>query len=908
MILEGNERGFGAELARHLLNPRDNDHVSVHAVEGFIASDLAGAFAESEAIAQGTQCQKYLFSLSLNPPPGAKVTVEEFEDAIARIEAKLGLAGQPRAIVFHEKHGRRHAHCVWSRIDAGRMRAINMAHSKRKLMDVSISLYRDHGWSMPEGFLDHARRDPLNYSRVEAGQTKRTGHDPKAVKALLKGCWEQADSRAAFAAALWAEGYCLARGDRRGFVAVDADGKVWSLSRWCDLKPKELRDRLGEPDDSLPSAEEAVTLFEGLPATSRKSTIVPASQRFEESRRELVEIQRRERDTLIAVQEKRLAAESLARTACLPRGLRAAWAKLNGRYDRLIDELAREAAAGAARDRQERQALIERHLEARRALERRRTAPGIGKALDEIFIAAVRPDARQRLVLPKNDAHFTRAQLIERPNLILAHLSRKKASFSELDIKRALAGFIDNPLVLRPAIDKALVARELIRLESGAFTTRDYWDAEQKLEADAEAMVASGGLAVAAHHVERSIRDQDDRLADRFGGSLSDEQRAALRRVLGGEQLSCVVGLAGSGKSTMLETAREAWTRQGIRVHGAALSGKAAEGLRNASGIESRTLASLETSWDNGYAPIARGDILVIDEAGMVGTRQMMRIAGKLRQIGAKLVLIGDPGQLQPIEAGTPFRNLIERHGAARLTEIHRQKEAWQRHASRDLAEGRINEALKAYDADGCVHRSAKKQTALTALLENYLQDRETGSPSSTQIAFAHRRKDVFALNQAIRRALRLSANAEQETIFATETGPRAFATQDRIVFTRNDKELGVKNGMLGTVESADADRIVVCLDGDGAAARHVTFDPRRYNHFDHGYAVTIHKSQGATVDRAYVLVSRSMDEPLTYVAMTRHRDGLRIYVSAEDGPSWATTDDHQPPRRPQRLRTFDRS
>ncbi len=158
MILEGNERGFGSELARHLLNPRDNDHVTVHSIEGFIAGNLTDAFAESEAIAQGTQCRKYLFSLSLNPPPETRVTVEQFEDAIARIEAKLGLTGQPRAIVFHEKNGRRHAHCVWSRIDASRMRALNMAHSKRKLMDISIALYRYHGWSMPEGFLDHVRR------------------------------------------------------------------------------------------------------------------------------------------------------------------------------------------------------------------------------------------------------------------------------------------------------------------------------------------------------------------------------------------------------------------------------------------------------------------------------------------------------------------------------------------------------------------------------------------------------------------------------------------------------------------------------------------------------------------------------------------------------------------------------
>ncbi|KAA3516984.1 AAA family ATPase [Agrobacterium vitis] len=905
MILEGNERGFGAELARHLLNTRDNDHVTVHAVEGFIADDLAGAFAESEAIAQGTQCRKYLFSVSLNPPPGAKVTVEEFEDAIGRIEAKLGLAGQPRAIIFHEKHGRRHAHCVWSRIDPAHMRAINMAHSKRKLMDISITLYRDHGWSMPEGFLDHARRDPLNYSRAEAGQAKRAAHDPAAIKALFKKCWEQSDSRAGFAAALWTEGYCLAHGDQRGFVAVDADGKIWSLSRWCGVKPKDLRARLGEPND-LPSVEDAVKLFEGLPLADPKTKVIPTSREFAESLQRLVESQRQERDALIAAQERRLVAETLARKARMPRGLRAAWARLNGSYERLLGELAREAAACATRDRAERQELIDRHLADRRLLESRKNALDLSKALDEIFLEAVRPDRRQRLLLPNDAAPFTRAQLAEKPDLILMHLSHKKASFRDLDIKRALTEFIDDPLLLRSAIDTALVSPELVRLENGDFTTRDYRDTGQKLETDAKAMAASGGFAVGAHHIEQSMQEQDKRLQDRFGALLSDEQRTALRQILGDDKFSCVVGLAGSGKSVMLETAHNAWTRQGIRVHGAALSGKAAEGLRNASGIESRTLASLETSWKNGYEPIAKGDVLVIDEAGMVGTRQMMRITTKLRKVGAKLVLIGDPGQLQPIEAGAPFRDLIESHGAARLEQIHRQKEAWQRHASRDLAEGRIQEALKAYDADACVHRSAGQEAALTALLEDYIKDREMGGPSSTQLAFAHRRKDVFALNQAIRRALRLSADMERDTIFATETGPRAFAPGDRIVFTRNDKELDVKNGMLGTVETADANHIAVRLDGD--TTRRVTIDPDRYRHFDHGYAVTIHKSQGATVDHSYVLASRSMDEPLTYVAMTRHRDTLRLYLNQEDQPDWSTLANTEPRPRIIRARRFEQS
>lgn len=300
------------------------------------------------------------------------------------------------------------------------------------------------------------------------------------------------------------------------------------------------------------------------------------------------------------------------------------------------------------------------------------------------------------------------------------------------------------------------------------------------------------------------------------------------------------------------------------------------------------TLASLETSWENGYQPIAKNDVLVIDEAGMVGTRQMMRISTKLQQIGAKLVLIGDPSQVQPIEAGTPFRHLVERHGAATLKEIHRQREAWQRQASRDIAEGRLHEAVKAYEVDGSVHRGPDQKSALVALLQQYLDDRETADPPSTSLVFAHRRKDVFALNQAIRSAVRLSAGAEPDTIFETETGPRAFGAGDRIVLTRNDRELGVKNGMLGMVESVDADRIAVRLDADGDASRYITFDPCRYRHFDHGYAVTIHKSQGATVDRAYVFVSRKMDEHLTYVAMTRHRNALRIFISDDDSPSWA--------------------
>jgi Ti-type conjugative transfer relaxase TraA len=560
--------------------------------------------------------------------------------------------------------------------------------------------------------------------------------------------------------------------------------------------------------------------------------------------------------------------------------MRLIWARISGAHDRLLNELEQETATCDARDRDERQTLIDRHLNERRAFEHSHQSHNLSVELESAFAKALRPDPRQHLVSPQEDLPFTLAQLRRNPALILTYLSDKQARFTETDIKRALASFIDDPLMLRNAIDTALASEELVPLTSSGtpdYTARDYQRAEAALFQTATTMAAHRTSTVRSSVLADRIAFQNARMQRQFGGQLSEEQENALRYICGGSQLSCVVGLAGAGKSTMLEVANAAWNQQGIKVRGAALSGKAADGLHESSGIESRTLASLELSWKNGYEPISRGDVLVVDEAGMIGTRQLSRITNKLNQIGAKLVLIGDPDQLQPIEAGQPFRHLIEYVGAARLTEIHRQKEDWQKLASRDLAAGRLQDALNAYDHHGAVHRANDQKQVLTALIENYMSDIETYGTDRTRLAFAHRRKDVFALNQAIRSALKHSDQiGEQETRLETETGPRAFASRERIVFTANDKELGVRNGMLGTIESVTEQQITVRLDGHEQTR--IIFDPCRYRSFDHGYAVTVHKSQGATVDQAYVLASRTLDASLTYVAMTRHREQLSFF------------------------------
>ncbi|MEJ8476705.1 AAA family ATPase [Roseibium algae] len=646
MILEGNERGYGAELAQHLLNPRDNDHVTVHAIEGFVADDLLGAFAEAEAISGATQCTKYLFSLSLNPPPNEPVSIEDFEAAIAAAETKLNLTGQPRAIVFHEKNGRRHAHCVWSRIHARRMNAINLPHCKRKLGDVSRELYRQHEWKMPPGFVDQAKRDPLNVSRQEAQQASREKRDRKAHKAMFRLCWENSDSRGAFAAALKEQGFVLAQGKQRAFVAIDADGKVWSLSRWCGVKPKDLRVRLGSEDD-LPSIEDVLGEVSDLTPPSKS----PPSPLQDLRRSELVARQRKERAAFLKNQEERRFKERKAQQSRMPKGLRAAFLRMTGRYQTFVKDAEAAAKAAETRDRAEQQKLIETHLAERRALARELKRGNSGKLTRKRAV----PDPRQKLETPPDQKLFSKAELLRNPALILDEVSKLNARFDRTDILRALARYLDDPLVLSKAAETALKSPQLVRVEGTSgnpLTTREMLNTEKQLQDIAQSMLGTSGFHVNEIHIKAAMKRQDAAMRQAFGGKLSNEQRAAICDVLGGSQIACVVGLAGAGKSTMLATAMDAWKRQGVTVHGAALAGKAADGLESASSIQSRTLASLEASWENGYEPISKGDVLVVDEAGMIGTRQMARVSSKLEKIGAKLVLVGDPDQLQPIEAG----------------------------------------------------------------------------------------------------------------------------------------------------------------------------------------------------------------------------------------------------------------
>ncbi len=375
MILKASQRGGGQDLAAHLMRMDENEHLSVHELRGFASDNLRDAFREVEAISKGTKCRQYLFSLSLSPPADARVPVEVFEEAIGRIEERLGLEGQPRAIVFHEKEGRRHAHCVWSRIDADTMTARQMSFFKQKLVGVSRDLYLEQGWKMPRGLERVGERDPTNFTLAEWQQAKRQGIDPRWLKSTLQDCWQRSDNQGSFERALGERGLFLTRGDKRGFVVLDHQGEVWSLPRMLDVKTKEVRERLGD-GDKLKSVDEtkAVIGQRLTPAIRRhidesRAQFQRRSTTLGEKKAAMTDEHHKERAALASIQTNQWEMESRERAARLPTGLRGLWHRITGKYQEVRRANEQEAEQTQLRHAQERQDLIDAQHERRAVLQ-----------------------------------------------------------------------------------------------------------------------------------------------------------------------------------------------------------------------------------------------------------------------------------------------------------------------------------------------------------------------------------------------------------------------------------------------------------------------------------------------------------------------------------------------------------
>jgi len=539
-------------------------------------------------------------------------------------------------------------------------------------------------------------------------------------------------------------------------------------------------------------------------------------------------------------------------------------------------------------------------------------AQGAGKATPRYSLA-------HGPVLMKEEAVATRrAEIMAKPETILADLTQQKAVFTKKDIEKELHRWIDDQQEFQGVMSRLEQSRHLVELapaevnEKGrvtkpaAYTTNEMWKLERGMAESVDRMNRRQSHGVRQKHIDAAM--------SRYS-TLRTEQREAVEKLLSGRQIAVMVGDAGTGKSFSMKVAKEAWEAQGYRVVGAALAGKAAAELQEGSGIKSTTLHSLERKWERAEAwrdkaalinaegadqkagrkqrlemaqkaennpdLLRKGDVIVIDEAGMLGSRQLARVIAKIEQAGAKVVLVGDHKQFQAIEAGAPFRAILERTDPAKLTQIVRQKEEWAREASMALAAGAegdpasVRKGLEAYEQRGHVRMHDTHEAARTAAALTYLAQFDEKKSS---IILAHTNKDVQAINATVRAARRADGQIGEEATFKATTGERRFAVGDRLLFTENNKDLGVMKGQLGTVEQAETGKLTVKMDG--GERREV--DQSVYRDVDYGYAVTMHKSQGVTVDRAHVLASGGMDSFAAYVSMTRHREEATLYAGQD--------------------------
>lgn len=397
------------------------------------------------------------------------------------------------------------------------------------------------------------------------------------------------------------------------------------------------------------------------------------------------------------------------------------------------------------------------------------------------------------------------------------------------------------------------------------YSTRDMLDTERALIETSSRRQADGVCVARTEEVAEALRIRP---------SLTDEQAVVVRSLTrSGDGVQVVRAAAGTGKTFALDAAREAWEQSGIPVTGCALSARASVELQSQSGIRSQTAARLEREIALGRG-IPQGSVLVVDEAGMVGSRQLARLAAASAQANAKLVLLGDDHQLPEIDAGGAFRGIADRVGALQLKTVMRQTQAWDRRALDDLRHGRVEEWAKAYRDNGRIVAHTTAETSRRALVGDWwVAARE---PQTDAVMIAHRRADVADLNQRARQLM-----LEDRRLGADEVtlADRSFAAGDLVLAKRNDPRLDIVNGTRGEVVAVDIARRAVTVETTSGDC--VQLDARYLDagHLEHGYALTAHAAQGATVDKTYVLGSDDLYREWGYTALSRHRDEARYYT-----------------------------
>ncbi len=471
-------------------------------------------------------------------------------------------------------------------------------------------------------------------------------------------------------------------------------------------------------------------------------------------------------------------------------------------------------------------------------------------------------------------------------------LTRSVSTFGQRDVIKAICnalpgggrvdqvldlvnGFVESGHVVAVRVDdRAAVIYRQDGVVIGARTDEYRWTIPEMLDTERRLLAS----ALARRTTQVGIADPaaiDAAVESR--ASLTGEQTEMVRAICSsGDGVEIVEGVAGAGKTFALAAARDAWMASGYGVVGCSLAARAAKQLEDDAGILSSTIDRLLADIERHTTTLDDTTVLVVDEAAMVGTRKLARLLADAETTGTKVVLVGDPCQLPEIEAGGTFAGLQLRLGARMLTDNRRQTSRWERATLAELRAGDPDRAIDDYLDHDRVHQAATDIEARDLLVDAWMHARTDGADV---LMVAARLGDVDDLNQRARTILRDAGGLAGDQIMLAG---RPFAVRDEVLALRNDYPLGLLNGTRGVVEQIDTRRQEMTLTATDQQLV-VPFAYVEAGHLTHGYATTIHKAQGATVDRCYLLGDDTLTREHAYTALSRGRHHNELYVVAED-------------------------
>ncbi len=519
------------------------------------------------------------------------------------------------------------------------------------------------------------------------------------------------------------------------------------------------------------------------------------------------------------------------------------------------------------------------------------------------------------------------------PEDILKELTSKQATFSSLDLARIIQKRLgDDPKLASYVYEASLVQATVVgtSLDGQArYTSQEYIQLENQALNHCHTIMNNKSKLTINSTLQESI------LKDKYN-YFSDEQQQSVKSLCNDQQLSVLIGRAGTGKTTTLKAVVDLHSQSGYKIWGFCLSAVAAENLSLETNCSAETVAFYLDKWErrekayqefwsvhssSEHPSLERKlhemdkysltdqHLVIVDEAGMIGTSQWASILDKVDKAKAKLIVVGDDHQFKAIEAGDFFRKLKEKaqeqDRLSVLNTVVRQKEEWMRNTSKDLAELRTYQALATYEQEGRVKEISANE--LQSIAESYVEKRNS-NPEQSGLLLASTRALCQTLNDESRKILK-----EKKIISEIDVhmNGRSFSIGDEIIFLKNDREKAiicleqvtnmpkdflVKNGTRGKILSIEerqpslshlnksqnstdqSYKLAVAIDKTTVA----NFNTNDYNHFDHSYAITLHKAQGQTVDWSMILASKNMDAHATYVALTRHRKDVTLYYDTD--------------------------